>query len=1203
MVKIKDYFKNLSKTNKVNSFIIIAIFTILLIITIPTLANYKKSDSTVTINIWDGSVASSFASGNGTLQNPYIISDGSELAFLASQLEVFDYKDTHFSLSANIVLNEGIIKYNDEEGIIYLLDDSTYYLKEYTNKYYDNKQREGQEVGTINLFPTLENFKGYLDGNLNSIYGLYITDNKEELGLFTNLSGDVNNLYVKNSLVYGGVLTGGIASTTTNATLNNILFDGFVIGQNNATEKISTQIKTNEIIVESNESATIIELSDVPLNENYLVTTTLSGEVEITGAKKEEVTIKINGEEINEDVFEIDLGNKLLSNVEVLSSSASLNETKLMFKNLNYNIVLAKGTSGGIVGKSTSLTTVENIINKATVFGNANSGGLFGVVNDTISINQSYNTGTINTNFVGAGLISIIENSNGNINITKSYNEYLNPSTGGLIGLIENNPGVVTLDKLFDASDNYSIGSVTSSSVNITNAYHTSPTPLANGEVNGDFIQTTKDNLKTKNLIAELAFTEFVDEEDYLTKPYNVWVYNEQSYPVLYIDDVNNIGANIYVGSNIFNEFSTDLKKISNQSNITFTVETANILNPIRDIYFYISKDDIALSKEELDAIDSWKLLTDITTLSEEGNYVIYVKTIDYWDRITYVNTDLLIIDTTKPLIKITLDEENNWESYKEELVDVYIDNRKNLDVVVTDNLSDIKTIEYYISSTSLAMNELIEFNNWSTYEESITLDKSGNYIVYIKAKDMAENITYANTDLLTLDGYDTSFSLGFSNYNYKKTNNITSDSNLTLNFSYTNKDNVVGNTNHILVSNTLLPLHTKITFIDQTKEKVYIYITNEEDIIRYENSCIEEECIKTAIYPFTLFKEIGTINDSYYQEEDYYENNRIKEDFIFNLDFSASDITTDIYNIQLNLELTNKDNDVLRKTIANDDNNFNVYNNQSASLNLSSNYSTTQLFINKDDVNNIRFTNILKFNNAEDTPIIDTRFENKSLGLLIKITDNDGQIIDKSLLKNIQFKIDEQVLYFEDDNQVRVKLDDSINEKNVILSLITKEGSTELLNNTYYIKINTYATVDGIFENILSNEINIPLNVIPSNPNNYGFNITTEDLVINKVKEEVEKTFNINQTGEFTNPNIRVSLYKKDYLTAYNQDYTLVDLNTYINNNLQRHLGYVYYSNLGEFKLKFITNKFDYTSYKIIFELYDGDSYISTIKKYLISR
>lgn len=1199
-MKIKNYFKSLSKISKINSFIIIAIFTILLIITIPTLANYKKSDSTVTTNIWDGSVASSFAAGNGTLQDPYIISDGSELAYLASQLEIYDYKDTYFNLSSNIVLNEGIIKY-DDEGIIYLLDDNTYYLKEYTNQYYDNNQRDGQEVGTINIFPSLDNFNGYLDGNLNSIYGLYITDDKEELGLFTNLSGKLNNLSVKNSLVYGGLITGGIASTTNNATLNNILFDGFVIGKNKKTENISHEINTNEILVESNETPTYIELPDVTLKEQYLVTTTISGEVEISGAKKEEVTLKINGEVIKDNVFEVDLGTDKLSNVEILSSSASLNETKIIFNNLKYNIVLAKGTSGGIVGKSSSFTTVENVINKATVFGNANSGGLFGVVNDTVSINQSYNTGVINTNYIGAGLISIIENSNGNINITKSYNEYLNPSTGGLIGLIENNPGVITLDKLFDASNNYSIGSVVSSSVNITNTYHLSPIPLEVGEVNGQFIQTNKDYLQSNSLITVLAFSEYISEEDYSTKPYNVWIYNEQSYPVLFIDDVNKNIANIYVGSNVFNEFSTDLKKISTQSNITFTVDTADILNPIRDTYFYISNDNIPLSKDELNLIESWELLTDITTLTDEGNYIIYVKTVDYWDRITYINTDLLIIDTTDPHIKINLDEENSWENYKEELVDIYIDSRKNIDVAVIDNLSDIKSIEYYISSTILTMDEIIDLS-WSTYEDSITLDKSGNYIVYIKAVDMAENITYANTDILTIDGYDTNLSLGFSNYEYELTNNITNDSNVTINFSYTNKDDIIGNHQHYLISNTLLPLNTKITFIDQTKEKVYVYITNEEDITRYENSCTEEDCIKTASYPFTLFKEIGKLTDSNYQEESYYENNLMKENFTFNLDFSTSDISNDTYNIQLKLKLTDENNEVIRKTITNDNNNFNVYINQSASLNLSSNYSGTQLYLNKDDTNNISFTNILNYQNIEDIPIIDTRFENKHLGLLIKITDINGQVIDKKLLKNIQFKIDEQLLYFEDDNQVRIILEESLNEKNIILTLITKEGSTKFLDNTYYIKINTFTT-DGTYEDILSNEINIPLNVIPNNSTSYGFDVTIEDLVINKVNEEVEKIFNINQTGEFINPNIRVSLYKKNHLTAYNQDYTLVDLNSYTKNSLQRHLGYVYYATPGEFKLNFITNKFDYTSYKLIYELYDEDNYISTIKKYLITR
>ena len=56
------------------------------------------------------------------------------------------------------------------------------------------------------------------------------------------------------------------------------------------------------------------------------------------------------------------------------------------------------------------------------------------------------------------------------------------------------------------------------------------------------------------------------------------------------------------------------------------------------------------LTKEELEALDSWtEGLT--TTLTEDGEYVVYIKTTDEAGNTTYVNTNVIVIDTEKPVI------------------------------------------------------------------------------------------------------------------------------------------------------------------------------------------------------------------------------------------------------------------------------------------------------------------------------------------------------------------------------------------------------------------------------------------------------------------------------------------------------------------------------------------------------------------------
>lgn len=59
-----------------------------------------------TANVWDGSVAEGFAGGTGTEEDPYQIATGSQLAYLASQVNSgTDYKGIYFILTANINLN------------------------------------------------------------------------------------------------------------------------------------------------------------------------------------------------------------------------------------------------------------------------------------------------------------------------------------------------------------------------------------------------------------------------------------------------------------------------------------------------------------------------------------------------------------------------------------------------------------------------------------------------------------------------------------------------------------------------------------------------------------------------------------------------------------------------------------------------------------------------------------------------------------------------------------------------------------------------------------------------------------------------------------------------------------------------------------------------------------------------------------------
>ena len=70
---------------------------------VPMAAFAEKAQN---ISVWDGSTAAAFAGGTGTAENPYQISNGAELAYLASSVNSGEtYEEKNFVLTANIDLN------------------------------------------------------------------------------------------------------------------------------------------------------------------------------------------------------------------------------------------------------------------------------------------------------------------------------------------------------------------------------------------------------------------------------------------------------------------------------------------------------------------------------------------------------------------------------------------------------------------------------------------------------------------------------------------------------------------------------------------------------------------------------------------------------------------------------------------------------------------------------------------------------------------------------------------------------------------------------------------------------------------------------------------------------------------------------------------------------------------------------------------
>ena len=1058
----------LSKNKKIIYSVLIVALILLLLYKIPTLARYKTRVNS-SGDVWSGMVASSYRSGTGTSNNPYIISNGDELAFFSSQLENNNYEGKYFKISNDILLNGGSFKY-ENDTLVYILNGNTYYLN--GNDYYASSDFSGEKVGTLNSFPSLKNFKGTLDGDYHVIYGYY-----SDKALFKNLNGNVSSLYIENAAVKSSSSASIFADTITDSTIANVAVDGYLI--------------SNNYVVGENEP---------------LITDVIS-----------------NYEELDKSV---------LGSIAIYAKDSSL----------------------------------VNCINKASIKGGYISSGLVGY-SDGTSIINSYNTGNIaayNSNaigvFTGSGIVDRVYNS-GTIN-------------NALIGYVIDSE--LEINNSFITTNNYLVSYTADSTITGSNNYYT-------GQDKGTNVtstQVTTNNLKDKNFLTQ--FTEFTSIGDLSTNPLNVWLFADGHYPLLYIDDIANNYAELHVNTHTFSSYTPVIKTKKFNTNIVFAITDIDNVHPT-DKYYYISNNRTILSKTSLSSVE-WEEYSSAVTISDEGFYVIYIKLVDNNSNVSYINSDLLVLDKSGSEITIT-NGTSNWTALTNG--ELYADSGFNFSVSATDNLSGIATVQYYLSNQ--VIND-IDTITWTNYTGNININNVGKYKLYVKVVDNCDFVTYASTPLITYDGYtvDNLKPVGFNSGN-----SITKNSSITFDVNYNN--NAQASITHYLVSTMVFPINTNITMIDKTNNKVYGYKISENDTYSLNNGIVK--------YPLTIFKEKGKVVAS-----NYVESNVQNESFNFTIDFANATINENYNNV--NVYLIGESNNVaVRPTITKRSFNILTSSNLELSHSISTNYNNSIAY-NSDSITNIAINNIISQNGAYDT-----KYNDKKIGIMIKLEDNSGNTINKSHLKNIIFSIGDNRYSPGNDNIVRINLN-SNTTLNTNLSIITHQCTPLLADGTYYIKITGYSSYDGMYfdNNSLTNTLTIPIVVSRTTNNNYNYSfdvLTNSERIINK-GSSAQLSFRILEDS-VAHPNIKVSLYRKNQLTAYNQDYTLIDLQDYTETQLDEYIENVYYvtrnavayqnGRYNNFNVTLDTQNMNKTSYKLVFDLYDGNIKVESISKYFIVR
>jgi len=154
------------------------------------------SGSALAAEIWDGSVAESFAGGSGTAEDPYLIENGAQLAKIGSE--------GYYRLTADIYLND--------------------------TTDWENWTAEAGPANVWEPIPVGAAFSGTLDGDGHTVYGLYFVSEYGG-GLFHEVNrGQIRDLSIQDSSVFGVDRFGALVGDAQNSVIENVTTGAKVAG-------------------------------------------------------------------------------------------------------------------------------------------------------------------------------------------------------------------------------------------------------------------------------------------------------------------------------------------------------------------------------------------------------------------------------------------------------------------------------------------------------------------------------------------------------------------------------------------------------------------------------------------------------------------------------------------------------------------------------------------------------------------------------------------------------------------------------------------------------------------------------------------------------------------------------------------------------------------------------------------------------------
>lgn len=410
-----------------------------------------------------------------------------------------------------------------------------------------------------------------------------------------------------------------------------------------------------------------------------------------------------------------------------------------------------------------------------------------------------------------------------------------------------------------------------------------------------------------------------------------------------------------------------------------------------------------------------------------------------------------------------------------------------------------------------------------------------------------------------------------------------------------------------VLTSSYVLPENTKITMLEfiNGEPTYYYYTITASDVTA---ASLEMSTQNECSYRLSKFSKMGSKDtsnnyDDATQNAIYYDGTDSNEEFIFIVDLSETNITTDQLNKTLLMEIRNSQEAAMISVLGleQDIMYYNIYANGDSEIDTTVTASLNPLYIGYNDI----FDVLVNYQNTSisGVSIVDTQYFDSKLGLQIYLLDNDNNIVSGTDLTGSYFIMDGKTYYPDIDGITHIKLSNKVGNAEKWITFNTENAS--LRTGDYTVVFETFGSPDGIYYSSGDADYyNLDLNIINST---YGLNPVLNDNSVIFSKNN-DKTFNvtIGYTSLLDNPNIRIAMYRREYDEAYDTDYELVDFQDFITTTLEPT------SNPNEYKL--ITaptattnltynmeNSLQTGTYRLSFRLYDADTMIGEIVRYII--